>query len=215
MAPTMINQIQCMARVCPAAPGPKQRALDRWWAANALAPDRPVLDVLPVQDHEQDGAEEGEEETRRRPEEEPRDDAADQRPADPNRGRHPDRHRIRTGDREPREAADDEAPDQDRDDEAERHDVPAGSAASSSRRRSLISSRSFAAYSKRSSSAAVNISSSSVITSLSSSSVLIPSTLRPSRRLRPGTVGDSSERNSAMSETPFWIDSGVIPCSSL
>src|SRR5262249_17725132 len=29
------------------------------------------------------------------------------------------------------------------------------------------------------------------------------------------TCGASSDRNSAMSETPFWIDAGVIPCSSL
>ena len=36
----------------------------------------------------------------------------------------------------------------------------------------------------------------------------------PRRRLR-GTFGDSSDRNSAMSETPLRIDSGVIPCSSL
>ena len=39
--------------------------------------------------------------------------------------------------------------------------------------------------------------------------------LRWPRRRLPGTVGDSRERNSAMSETPLTIDSGVIPCSSL
>ena len=77
----------------------------------------------------------------------------------------------------------------------------------SSRRSSLISSRSFAAYSKRSSSAAVNISSSSVITSFSSSSRDSPSTSPARRGGAPGTFGVSSERNSAMSETPFWIES--------
>src|SRR5262245_26763472 len=91
----------------------------------------------------------------------------------------------------------------------------ASASARSSRRSSLISSRSFAAYSKRSSSAAANISSSSVITSFSSSSRDIPSTSGLPRRRRPGTVGDSSDRNSAMSDTPLTIVSGVIPCSSL
>jgi hypothetical protein len=43
----------------------------------------------------------------------------------------------------------------------------------------------------------------------------MPSTFVCPRRRRAGTVGDSSERNSAMSETPLRIDSGVIPCSSL
>ena len=53
------------------------------------------------------------------------------------------------------------------------------------------------------------------MTSFSSSAGAMPSTsLRPLRR-RPGTVGDSSDRNSAMSETPLTIDSGVIPFSSL
>ena len=43
----------------------------------------------------------------------------------------------------------------------------------------------------------------------------MPSTSRLPRRRRDGTFGDSSDRNSAMSETPLTIDSGVIPCSSL
>src|SRR6266545_540951 len=102
--------------------------------------------------------------------------------------------------------------------ENEREDVhqAAAVAARSSRRSSLISSRSFAAYSKRSSSAAANISSSSSMTSRSSSLGAMPSTsLRPRLRFDLGTVGDSSVRNSAMSETPFTIVSAVIPCSSL
>src|SRR5205085_6685470 len=78
------------------------------------------------------------------------------------------------------------------------------SSAWSSRRKSLTSSRSFAAYSKRSSSAARYISSSSVTTSFSSSSRDIPSTfVAPRRRLDDGTVGDSSCSSSAMSETPL------------
>src|SRR5262249_48628493 len=90
------------------------------------------------------------------------------------------------------------------------------SSACRSRRRSLISSRSFAAYSNRSSSAARYISSSSVTTSFSRSSRDIPSTLVvPRRRREEGTVGDSSWSSSAMSETPFAIVSGTIPCSSL
>src|SRR5690349_8982507 len=95
------------------------------------------------------------------------------------------------------------------------HYAGASASAFSSRRSSLISSRSFAAYSKRSSSAATYISSSSVTTSFSSSSRLMPETSCLPRRRRPGTVGDSSASSSAMSETPFWIDAGVIPCSSL
>ena len=51
--------------------------------------------------------------------------------------------------------------------------------------------------------------------SFSISSLLIPSTSCFPRRRRPGTVGDSSTSSSPMSETPFMIDSGVIPCSSL
>src|SRR5205823_4865756 len=63
-------------------------------APHARAGDRPVLDELAVQHHEQDGAEKGEEEARRRTEEKSGEDASDQRAADPDRGRHPDRHRI-------------------------------------------------------------------------------------------------------------------------
>src|SRR5581483_8100301 len=85
----------------------------------------------------------------------------------------------------------------------------------SSRRSSLISSRSLAAYSKRSSSAATYISSSSVTTSFSSSSWFMPSTSRLPRRRRVGTCGCSSARSSAMSDTPLTIDAGVVPCSSL
>src|SRR5207302_1178645 len=91
----------------------------------------------------------------------------------------------------------------------------ASASATSSRRSSLISSRSFAAYSNRSSSAAANISSSSWMASFSSSLRSMPSTWARPRRRRPGTVGCSRARNSAMSDTPLTIDSGVIPCSSL
>ena len=43
----------------------------------------------------------------------------------------------------------------------------------------------------------------------------MPSTSRVPRRRLAGTCGASSVRNSAMSETPLTIDSGVMPCSSL
>src|SRR6185503_8039749 len=92
--------------------------------------------------------------------------------------------------------------------------LASASASASSWRSDLISSRSLAAYSKRRSSAAASISSSSSTIVLRSSSADMPSV---SRRLRPRPVGtfDSVIRKSEMSEIPFWIVSGVIPCSSL
>src|SRR5438477_642448 len=133
--------------------------------------------------------------------------------------REPHRHRVRSGNGEARERAGHESGDEHADDRpggdcAEDH--AGASTARSSRRRSLISSRSLAAYSNRSSSAARYISSSSVTTSFSSSSRDMPSTfVAPLRRRDDGTVGDSSWSSSAMSETPFAIVSGTIPCSSL
>src|SRR5215213_9498525 len=87
------------------------------------------------------------------------------------------------------------------------------SASFSSCRSDLISSRSLAAYSKRRSSAAASISSSSSTMVRRSSSADMPSV---SRRRRPRLVGtfDSAIRKSVMSEMPFWIVAGVIPCAS-
>src|SRR3954471_12334061 len=148
----------------------------------------------------------------RRREDQPCHDERDD--ADRDGEQHP--HRILARVEEPPERADDGAYD-DEPDPVHGHRVPrapvhetrphASANASSSRRSSLISSRSFAAYSKRSSSAATSISSSSVIASFSSSSRVMPSTSAPfpPRRRFPGTCGCSSWRNSAMSDTPFLI----------
>src|SRR5205823_7674206 len=139
----------------------------------------------------------------------------DDRTGEADRESQPDGHRVRPRDGEPSEPAGDEPREEDREDEAEVHAVASASALRS-RRSSFSSSRSLAAYSKRSSSAAWNISSSSVTTSFSSSSRDKPSTLSaPRRRRELGTWGCSSARNSAMSETPLTIESGFVPCSSL
>src|SRR5262249_42542789 len=122
------------------------------------------------------------------------DDGTDDRAGEADRERQPDRHRIRPRNREARERSRDEAREQDREHEPAAH---AGTSviADRSRRSSLSSSRSLAAYSKRSSSAAWNISSSSVMTSFSSSSRDMPSTLSAPRRRRDvGTCGCSSAR---------------------
>src|SRR5207244_1192020 len=132
---------------------------------------------------------------------------ADHRAGESDRQGQPDGHRVRPGDREAGKRAGQEPGQENRNDDAERHTVVAvvDESAIRSRRRLLISSRSFAAYSKRSSSAAWNISSSSVISSFSRSSRFIPSTLSLPRRRERGTLGASSVRNSAMSETPLVI----------
>src|SRR5437588_607240 len=92
--------------------------------------------------------------------------------------------------------------------------APSAIAWSSSRFKSRISSRSFAAYSNRSSSAAWSISSSSptIIFSISSADIASAGLLR---RLRERGTFDSAWRNSAMSEMPLTIVSGVMPRCSL
>jgi hypothetical protein len=78
-----------------------------------------VLNEAAVEDQKEHGAEEGEEEAAAGADQDPRDDPADNRPTDPERGRRPDRHRVRARHRKPREPADDEAPDEQDDDEEE------------------------------------------------------------------------------------------------
>src|SRR4051812_10105440 len=202
-------------------------------AVGVGTPERALLDEAPVDDHERHGREEarkGRPRGRVAPPDADHEPGPDPRPREADADREPGRHRIRPRQREARERPGDEG-DEHRSDNGSEHvrsvakpreaalcaDRYAAvcSRACSSRRRSLTSSRSFAAYSKRSSSAARYISSSSVTTSFSSSSRDIPSTFVAPRRRRVGTVGDSSWSSSAMSETPFAIVSGTIPCSTL
>ena len=85
---------------------------------------------------------------------------------------------------------------------------------SNSWRRSRISSRSFAAYSKRSSSAAASISSSSSTISFSSSSgradLLVARARGAGSSAAPATPARGSRD---MSEMPFFTVSAVMPCS--
>src|SRR5690348_11774200 len=83
------------------------------------AGDAAALDEAAIQVEQKDRAEDGEDETARGADQEPRDDAADQGAAEAEAECRVPGHRVGAREREPREAADDEAPDNQTEEEKE------------------------------------------------------------------------------------------------